>query len=401
VTLLKRDKKNHPVRLRMVRPYLLAILICTFLLFSVSLISLVQQQYIIRERSRSNLEFLSQRIAADLEQRIQSIAAETLSKSWIDTLRYQPKDELVPAKARELRMRFEELRRTHPIAADPFIFVVGSQTVFRFLALDPFWRAEDFLPVGQLGSNHEVIHIEPYQINSRAFRRGTRICQMYYAALPGDKPSETAAVGFEVSLPWVREHLLPEFSNQLGPSTSAFLVDDMAQADNAEDINILLRTIGWKLQIPASSINRTEATANQELWFIGVATGMFLCVLGMGIYLLVRVSEDIRWYQIRSDFVSGISHDLKTPLSLIRLYSETLEGDEQRFSPEERRSFIRIIARESERLSRLIDNVLDFSKIEQGRKRYEMREGDLAEAVKQTVEDYISFPLVSWVPITK
>jgi signal transduction histidine kinase len=131
--------------------------------------------------------------------------------------------------------------------------------------------------------------------------------------------------------------------------------------------------------------------AHREVWFLGSSAAMFLCILVLGVYLLIRVSRDIHWFQLRSDFVSGVSHELKTPLSLIRLYSETLADEKQNYPPEERHNYIRIIARESERLTRLIDNILDFSKIEQGRRRHELQEADLAATVKQTVEDYSEY----------
>lgn len=89
----------------------------------------------------------------------------------------------------------------------------------------------------------------------------------------------------------------------------------------------------------------------------------------------------------RADFVSGVSHELKTPLTLIRLYGETLLYDDG-FSPEGRRGFYQIITRESERLTRLVDNVLDFSRIDRGVKQYSFQEGDLASVVGETVEVY-------------
>jgi two-component system phosphate regulon sensor histidine kinase PhoR len=118
---------------------------------------------------------------------------------------------------------------------------------------------------------------------------------------------------------------------------------------------------------------------------------MFLCILSLGLYLLIHVSSDIRWFRQRSDFVSGVSHEFKTPLSLIRLYSETLSRNDEEFSSEDRKNYIRIIARESERMSRLIENVLDFSKMEQGGFHHELMEGDLAATVTQTVADYAEY----------
>jgi two-component system, OmpR family, phosphate regulon sensor histidine kinase PhoR len=79
--------------------------------------------------------------------------------------------------------------------------------------------------------------------------------------------------------------------------------------------------------------------------------------------------------QLRSDFVSAVSHELKTPFTLIRLYGETLlEGEG--FPEEERRGFYQIITREAERLTPLIDKVLTFSRIESRQKQYHLQEGD-------------------------
>jgi two-component system, OmpR family, phosphate regulon sensor histidine kinase PhoR len=134
-----------------------------------------------------------------------------------------------------------------------------------------------------------------------------------------------------------------------------------------------------------------DLSAKRQVYLTVFGVIMFLWILGIVLYLLIRVSGDIRWFQQRADFVSGVSHEFKTPLSLIRLYSETLASDDNDFSPEERKNYIRVITRESERMSRLIDNVLDFSKIEQGRIHHELQEGDLGAAVSQTVADYSEY----------
>jgi signal transduction histidine kinase len=82
-----------------------------------------------------------------------------------------------------------------------------------------------------------------------------------------------------------------------------------------------------------------------------------------------------------------VSHELRTPLALIRLYAETLELG--RLSAKEKyQEYYRIIREESERLTALISNILDFSRIEAGRKEYEFRETDLPELVRSTLESY-------------
>jgi len=86
----------------------------------------------------------------------------------------------------------------------------------------------------------------------------------------------------------------------------------------------------------------------------------------------------------QAEFVSGISHGLKTPLTLIRLYGETLLFGSA-FPEEVRRDYYQIITRESERLTHLVDNVLDFSRIKRGVKQYSIQEGDMRPAVDETV----------------
>jgi signal transduction histidine kinase len=90
--------------------------------------------------------------------------------------------------------------------------------------------------------------------------------------------------------------------------------------------------------------------------------------------------------RLKSDFVSNVSHELRTPLSLIRLYAETLEMG--RVTPEKHREYFQIIRKESERLSALINNILDFSRIEAGRKEYDFRETDMRELVHNTLDSY-------------
>jgi ligand-binding sensor domain-containing protein/signal transduction histidine kinase len=89
--------------------------------------------------------------------------------------------------------------------------------------------------------------------------------------------------------------------------------------------------------------------------------------------------------QRQADFVSGVSHALKTPLTLIRLYGETLHHDEE-FSVDDRRSYSEIITRESERLTRLIERVLDFSRVDRGEKRYQLEPGNLAAVVRRALD---------------
>jgi signal transduction histidine kinase len=107
-----------------------------------------------------------------------------------------------------------------------------------------------------------------------------------------------------------------------------------------------------------------------------------------GVFLTYRnVSREMKLARLKSDFVANVSHELRTPLALIRLYAETLELG-RLTAKEKYQDYFRIIREESERLTALINNILDFSRIEAGRKEYEFKETNLTDLVRSTLDSY-------------
>jgi len=116
--------------------------------------------------------------------------------------------------------------------------------------------------------------------------------------------------------------------------------------------------------------------------------GVISVLLTGGIILTHRnISREMALARLKSDFVSNVSHELRTPLSLIRLYAETLEMGRLK-SADKYQEYYGIIRKESERLTALINNILDFSRIEAGRKEYDFRQTDMRELVRNTLESY-------------
>ena len=115
----------------------------------------------------------------------------------------------------------------------------------------------------------------------------------------------------------------------------------------------------------------------------------FLSVMMVGGLLLTKhmVGKEMAVAKLKSDFVSNVSHELRTPLALIRLYAETLELG-RITTKEKKQQYYRIVRKESERLTALINNILDFSRIEAGHKEYEFRETDIANLVRNTIDSY-------------
>jgi signal transduction histidine kinase len=88
--------------------------------------------------------------------------------------------------------------------------------------------------------------------------------------------------------------------------------------------------------------------------------------------------------EMKSNFVSSVSHELRAPIASVRLMAENLEGGKIP-EPQKQREYFGFIVQECRRLSALIENVLDFSRIEQGRKQYEFEPTDVVALLKQTV----------------
>ncbi len=88
--------------------------------------------------------------------------------------------------------------------------------------------------------------------------------------------------------------------------------------------------------------------------------------------------------QKKTDFVSNVSHELKTPLTSIRMFAELMQSGN--VAEEKRPQYLRIIMAEAERLTRLINNVLDFARMERKQKRYDFRPLDLHEVLARTWE---------------
>jgi signal transduction histidine kinase len=109
------------------------------------------------------------------------------------------------------------------------------------------------------------------------------------------------------------------------------------------------------------------------------------CVV-LGLYALYRMTAtQIEFAERRNNFVSAVSHELKTPLTAIRMYAEMLEGE---LVPDEgrKREYYRTITAESERLSRLINNVLELAHIEKKPTNMQLLLGDVAPVVAQALE---------------
>jgi signal transduction histidine kinase len=141
----------------------------------------------------------------------------------------------------------------------------------------------------------------------------------------------------------------------------------------------------FKVQIYLTDPELLFAQQRQRTLLFGgliLASTLTACVGLLTAYRAFR--RQLRLNQLKSDFVSSVSHELRAPIASVRLMAESLEGGKIPDSKKQHEYF-QFIVQECRRLSSLIENVLDFSRIEQGRKQFEFEPTDIVELTRRTV----------------
>jgi len=148
----------------------------------------------------------------------------------------------------------------------------------------------------------------------------------------------------------------------------------------------LLTVDGWVLRATQKAFIADESALKRKKLVDSILIGgaMTVILAGLG-FLGYAIRRERRLNELKSEFISNVSHELKTPLSIISMFGEMLAEGRTK-SPEQAHEYAEIIWRESVRLGRLIDNVLDFAKMERGMGVYEFGETDVGEVVERAIE---------------
>jgi len=143
----------------------------------------------------------------------------------------------------------------------------------------------------------------------------------------------------------------------------------------------------WRLRVAQRDAGALASSQTRQKTLDLVLIAVAMTVIAAGLLIMVAaVRRERRVSQLKSDFISNVSHELKTPLSIISMFGELLAMGRSK-SPEQATEYAEIIRRESVRLSSLIDNVLDFAKIEHGALPYSFDEDqDIADVIHRAAE---------------
>jgi signal transduction histidine kinase len=210
--------------------------------------------------------------------------------------------------------------------------------------------------------------------------------------------------GAELSLDRLKQRLRPiveQLKPTLRPDIAVALLDDAAKPVAVSQTGF---NTNWKRPFVATELGESLPHWEMAVYILdpaklaqsahvfeltlGLLTAVLLLAIAVGGWLIVAdLNRQLTLARQKTDFVSNVSHELKTPLTSIRMFSELLA--EGRVSePARQQSYLNIITSEASRLTRLINNVLDFSRLERGEKKYQMQRCDFAGLLRETVQTY-------------
>jgi signal transduction histidine kinase len=161
----------------------------------------------------------------------------------------------------------------------------------------------------------------------------------------------------------------------------------LGQADGVlEDLMFNQNIYPFRVKVSLTSPRVLYARQRLRTWMIG---GLIVLSFAAAVAALLAARRafvrQLALNEQKSNFVSSVSHELRAPIASVRLMAENLEGGKVR-EPQKQQEYFHFIGQECRRLSSLIENVLDFSRIEQGRKLYEFEPTDLVALTETTVK---------------
>ncbi|MFO0547404.1 MAG: HAMP domain-containing sensor histidine kinase [Polyangiaceae bacterium] len=144
----------------------------------------------------------------------------------------------------------------------------------------------------------------------------------------------------------------------------------------------------WQVQVALTTAEEVDRQVERRrlIEFLLVVVAGLITTAGLIIVINASLKER-RVSAMKSEFVANVSHELKTPLSLIRMFGELLLLD-RATTEAKRKHYLQIIVGESERLTTLIENVLDFARVERGKAAYDLVEGSVEDVARRAVESF-------------
>jgi len=337
-----------------------------------------------------------------MKQRLEGVAAQTLNP--IGSIHLSSR-EASEAAAEEFEKYFTNVKRSHPEIQEIFVFGYpgDQQKTYAYIYSDKFVKTS---------AESHILSVFERSRTSQNFLDANRkylFGEGKYLFYPLTDPTTGAQSGFAGVLlneAFVNNDLIAGTINKIlkiyhlntaASSDIAIRISDengrVLYSNEATQNEYFLETnfdrpfSNWKAGVGLKDTNLDQLARNSFLHSAGATVLVLVFLLG-GIALTIRATDrEARLAQAKSNFVANVSHELKTPLSLLSLFSEILELGRVK-NEEKRTEYYRILRHESLRLNKVIDNILDFSRIEAGRKTYDFADGDMTEVIEDVLASY-------------
>jgi signal transduction histidine kinase len=334
-----------------------------------------------------------------MKQRLEGVATQTLNP--IGSIHLSS-----PGGAKELEKYFADVKRSHPEIEEIFAFTYqdGKQETDSYAYL----YSDKFVKIAQAeftSAQSNILSLFERSRMAQSFLDGNRNYLFVYHSCPTCPPGlregtylfyqlkdlakaeQSGFAGILLNEGFVRDDLIARSIAETAPSHISDATASLAMSVTISDDNQRVLYSNGAAQngyLLESNFDRPFSSFLQSAG----ATFLVLAFLLCGIALTIRATDrEARLAQAKSNFVANVSHELKTPLSLLSLFSEILELGRVK-NEEKKIEYYRIIRHESLRLNKMIDNILDFSKIEAGRKKYDFADGDMAEVIENVLSSY-------------
>jgi signal transduction histidine kinase len=366
---------------------LLPLLLLTYLQYR----SLTALQNTTKGAFKDNLRQGLTLVELRIQQRLGEIAAQTLN----------PIGGIDLSSAGEIEKYFAGIKQQHPEIEEIFVYSGDQQKPNAYAYL----YSEKFVKVAQTeltpAQSDILVQFDKARM-AQNFVDGNRryLFQGTYLFYPLKDREQSGFAGVLLNERFIGNDLIAGSINAVAPShlsTFAVSVSDennrVLYSNAAPQSGYILETnfdrplSSWKAAVGLKNTNLDALARNSFLHSAGATVLVLLFLLG-GIALTLRAADrEARLAQAKSNFVANVSHELKTPLSLLSLFSEILELGRVK-NEEKKIEYYQVIRHESQRLNKMIDNILDFSKIEAGRKTYNFAHSDMAEVIENVLSSY-------------
>jgi len=144
---------------------------------------------------------------------------------------------------------------------------------------------------------------------------------------------------------------------------------------------------GQLINIRLGDEDLISGIVKRRSWIYGIASLLLLVAMVLGVVLILRdIAREKHLARLRSDFISNVTHELKTPLTSIRMYAESILMGRVR-SATGQKDYLSVVVNESERLKRMINNILEFSKMEKDKQEYHLVKTSLSDILLKAISD--------------